>query len=57
MNGIYTLYYDRVNYAVTYMTFESLDKIPKWIRPKLEREIADGGRGRGRGRGGGKERG
>ena len=47
MNGTYTLYYARVNYAVMYMNFESLDKIPKWIRPKLEREIADGGRGRG----------
>lgn len=25
-----------------YMNFESLDKIPKWMKPKLEREIAHG---------------
>lgn len=40
----------------TCMNFESLDKIPKWIKPKLEREIAHGG-GSGGGGGGGKERG
>ena len=25
-----------------YLNFESVDKIPKWIKPKLEREIAHG---------------
>ena len=34
----------------TCMNFESLDTIPKWIKPKLEREIAHGG---GSGGGGG----
>lgn len=28
-----------------YLNFESVDKIPKWIKPKLEREIAHGERG------------
>ena len=40
-----------------YMNFESLDKILKWIKPKLEREIAQwarqggGGIGKERGKG------
>ena len=34
------------------LNFESVDDIPKWIKPKLEREIAHGGGG-----GGNKERG
>ena len=33
------------------LNFESVDDIPKWIKPKLEREIAHGGGG------GNKERG
>ena len=38
------------------LNFESVDDIPKWIKPKLEREIAHGGGGGGKkggGRGGG----
>ena len=35
------------------LNFESVDDIPKWIKPKLEREIAHGGGGGEKRRGGG----
>ena len=33
---------DLIMLCEMYLNFESVDKIPKWIKPKLEREIAHG---------------